>query len=395
MVVTIAAGNDGNYGPFMFSDGSAGRNVLGVAATEPDYIPQSALEVSFSFNGKTNDTRMGHYPRQQVPWPSEIKDWPVVSVGAGCDFPEDLNLTNKVALVERYFCSPVEKEAKILAAGGEYIFLFDPVEPDNDGWYIGDWLSIRFAALAPKDGQALAAALDDGYKIKVSVPKSETIVGMPNTLAGPSYFTSFGGTYDLAVKPDIAAPGSAILSLYLNHGFVAMDGTSMATPYVAGVAALYIGKNGGRSKHGKGLGKMLAARILASGSPVPWVDHMGIPVKAGVPASVAQAGNGLVNATKVLMSETQLSFTKFALNDTHRFSRYQGVEITNNSPNPVTYTFDVEAAGAFEAFEFDYNGYPSIKQRKQLVNDMIEIKPEVRMPAGTHKLAPGQTKRVE
>jgi hypothetical protein len=62
-------------------------------------------------------------------------------------------------------------------------------------------------------------------------------------------------------------------------------------------------------------------------------------------ASPSQVGNGLVNAWKVLEYDTQLSFTKFSLNDTLHFSRYQGVEITNTGDKDIQYTWGVEAAG--------------------------------------------------
>ncbi|MFP4655276.1 MAG: PGF-pre-PGF domain-containing protein [Methanohalobium sp.] len=58
-----------------------------------------------------------------------------------------------------------------------------------------------------------------------------------------AYFSSRGPTNDTRVKPDVVAPGTNILSTKANitsaeDGYIYMNGTSMATPHVAGTAAL-------------------------------------------------------------------------------------------------------------------------------------------------------------
>ncbi|WFF73199.1 S8 family serine peptidase [Proteiniclasticum sp. QWL-01] len=56
---------------------------------------------------------------------------------------------------------------------------------------------------------------------------------------GPSLFDPTGKV----IKPDVAAPGVSIRSSVLGEDYMSMDGTSMAAPHVAGVAALILQAN--------------------------------------------------------------------------------------------------------------------------------------------------------
>jgi thermitase len=71
-------------------------------------------------------------------------------------------------------------------------------------------------------------------------------------------FSNWGAT-----SVDVAAPGQQIVSTWLNHGFEEKQGTSMATPFVAGVAALVLATNPGISID------ELRTRLLSTVDAVP------------------------------------------------------------------------------------------------------------------------------
>jgi hypothetical protein len=117
-------------------------------------------------------------------------------------------------------------------------------------------------------------------------------------------------------KPAVAAPGGDILSLWPVPlgGFAVASGTSMATPFFAGTAALLV------QAKGKSVSLALSARDLfqTTANPVVAARTDGAPLH-----TVTQQGAGLINAYKAVHTTTIVTPGELLLNDTAHFAPEQ------------------------------------------------------------------------
>ena len=183
-----------------------------------------------------------------------------------------------------------------------------------------------YTATAPYVSLTLA----DGLIIKANAEKKEAngvtyYVGKLTVGAGPavnpttadyytiSDFSSWGIPGSLEMKPEITAPGGNIYSLQNGGGYQNMSGTSMASPQVAGMAAVvaqYIRANKLTEKTG------LTARALAQSL----LMSTAVPMKADNTASggginyypVLQQGSGLANVGAATSAGTYILMDKDA-----------------------------------------------------------------------------------
>lgn len=115
------------------------------------------------------------------------------------------------------------------------------------------------------------------------------------------YFSSsWGPSPDLSLEPDIAAPGSEIISTTNNGTFGVRTGTSMAAPYVAGAAALMTQQ---MKENTPDMGEserfsLINTFLMSTAEPIAYEDIYWSPRSQGA---------GLVNLEKALETKTYLS----------------------------------------------------------------------------------------
>ncbi|KAI1101567.1 subtilisin-like protein [Jackrogersella minutella] len=411
VVIAIAAGNDGDNGPFDASNGASGKSVLTVGAAEPGEFPAQAFSADFNVDGQSNKTQVAYIPASDF-FPKTVLNWPLRPVTLNSSVENDAcqplpadtpNFNGTIAVARIGGCATGVKHTNLAALGAEYVLFYN-----DDGPYQSVYANTSapglVAAIEARAGKAIIDALIAGGNVTASFDiDTANYVGLYNAGGGrPARYTSWGSTYDLALKPDVVAPGTKILSTYPTDAYRVLSGSSMATPYIAGVAALWVGKNGGRAAHANdpAWAKRLTARVMGTARAVPWADWATTATDYGFWAPTTQVGSGFVDAGRVLNSTTELSFDgrKFELNDTAHFAAKQSVEIANHGTTPVTYTFALQDAGGYDSWNPAIPGEPqSFLPALKLYSDLHpeKIAPQVALPQGEFVVGPAETKVAE
>ncbi|MGW6446178.1 S8 family serine peptidase [Lentzea sp. NPDC055074] len=158
--------------------------------------------------------------------------------------------------------------------------------------------------------------------------ESALTVGAVDRNDGIAPFSSRGPAADGAVKPDVTAPGVGIVAAEAGtQGHVAMDGTSMATPHVAGVVALL------KQQHPDWSGARLKATVMAS-------------ARANPSLTAFDQGAGRVDVPKMLEQQVvadpaniNFGVRQWPHDDDQKVAR----EITYRNPGTAPVTLDLSA----------------------------------------------------
>jgi minor extracellular serine protease Vpr len=164
----------------------------------------------------------------------------------GCSaFTNAAAVSGKIALINRGVCTFTTKIRNAQNAGAVGVLVRnnvagDPTAMAHDG--TTPFPTIPAAMVSNTNGTAMGSS---GTATVDGVPLVEFITSNADIIAG---FSSRGpAPFTFLIKPDVTAPGVNVYSSVFNNEFAFFQGTSMATPHVAGAAALLLDSHTGWS----------------------------------------------------------------------------------------------------------------------------------------------------
>ena len=244
-VLCVAMGNDSYQGIGNISGNNlpeAANPDYGLTATPASYL--SSLAVASVENNKIYTTKIDSNGKSglYVDTATEKKDQllnlsgkeleyvAVGNYGAVSDY-NGINVVGKVALVMRGEISFTDKVVNAANAGAIAVLVYDNVYEDVFVNMQIDNRMIPSGFISREYGEFLK---EQSNKVLIV---GEGITDFPGG-GQISSFSTRGCTSDLRLKPEISAPGGNIYSSVANNSYAYYSGTSMASPQVAGSAAV-------------------------------------------------------------------------------------------------------------------------------------------------------------
>ncbi|HUG74142.1 MAG TPA: S8 family serine peptidase [Acidimicrobiia bacterium] len=331
MVVVASIGNSGANGTFSAGAPGLGEKVIGVAAFENLTATFPVADVLGA--GDASPTEVGINPMQfagEVPTSGTEE---IVFVGRACnsDLPLLEDPAGKIALAVRGLCSFREKAQNAINAGAVAVVIHNSA-PGNFSGTLGapdeEWVVV---SISREDGLFIR-----GLTAPVTWTWTDRVKAFPNPAAGLiASFSSYGLSPDLALKPDIGAPGGNIFSTYPleKGGYANLGGTSMSAPHVAGAAALMLEARPATPA------ALMRDILQNSADPHAWWAAPSAPYRE----PVHRQGAGMLDIDDAILQDSIVSPGKLSLGESESGAPVvRQIRISNTGSEAITYTLGRE-----------------------------------------------------
>jgi minor extracellular serine protease Vpr len=325
VIVVAAAGNAGPA-PYIGSTPAISSESIAAAAIDSH---QSFPGSQVALNNGTIEAQDSNGVALPGPLNVVVLRNPDGSVSLGCNESEyaDSLVAGKLVVTARGICARVLRAQlgqKHGAAAVAMINMGNVGYPPFEGPIPG--VTIAFLGVLASDGTKLAAATAAASFVANTIPNPTFRTAASFSSAGPAFASSI-------LKPNVAAPGVSIFSTGVGTGFdgVFESGTSMATPHVAGVAALT------RQAHPHWSEKELSAAVVETADPAQLTDYTAAIEGAGLVQPIGATATQAVVLADTEGGEHAISFgfEEFLRN----FRAERDVVVRNLGDKPIV--FDV------------------------------------------------------
>ena len=322
VVVVASIGNSGANGLYSAGAPGVGSNVIGVASVDNTKATGPGLKI--------NGNLFGYVAAAGAPEPPRAGAFTILAAPVGnkqgCNaFPAGF-FAGKIALIQRGTCTFYVKSSKAMAAGAAGVVLFNnvaaPVSPTVAG---SPPITIPVVIISKADGDSVYTAALAGVPFEWTNQNVETPIATAGRI---SDFSSYGTDAELNLKPDLSAPGGQIFSTWPHQqfgGHNSISGTSMASPHVAGAAALYLQAHPGSSP------SAVQTAMMNTAKPGLW----SLAPSFGFLDETYRQGGGLVQIADAILATSSVTPSKLSLGQGTGGTRT--LSIRNNGSSAVTY----------------------------------------------------------
>ena len=334
MVVVASIGNSGASGVYSAGAPGLGEKVIGVASFDNTDIALNVFTIS------PDGTKIGYGPAAAAPTPPTSGSLPMARTGTtttlddGCA-PISANVTGTAVLIRRGTCTFHQKALNAQNAGAAAVVLYNNVAGRFSPTVAGNpAITIPVVAISNTEGALIDGRLAAG---PVTMTWTEETGVFDNPTGGLiSSFSSYGLSPDLSLKPDIGAPGGLIRSTWPleDGGYATISGTSMASPHVAGAAALVLEARPSTAP------ASMRDLLQTSADPAPWWGNPGL----GFLDNVHRQGAGMLDVPGSVLSTTAVTPAKLALGESQAGATTRALTIRNTGKATVRYELTHEPA---------------------------------------------------